>query len=89
VLRLIVFAVLCFIAYRLFTRAVRPPDRVDRGTGGEISDVMAQDPYCKVYFPRHEGVALRWQGRDIHFCSTDCRDRFVASNGGSADEHSA
>lgn len=47
---------------------------------GEIDDIMVKDPYCEVYFLKRNGVPLRFEGNDLYFCSTECRDKFVASH---------
>ncbi|MCP4110547.1 MAG: hypothetical protein GY749_34335 [Desulfobacteraceae bacterium] len=46
----------------------------------EIDDIMIKDPFCKIYFPRKEGVHLKIDEQDLYFCSTRCRDGFIASH---------
>ena len=43
----------------------------------KIDDVMIQDPYCKVYFPKRDGIHLKDKGKDLYFCSTNCRDKYL------------
>ncbi|OGP56788.1 MAG: hypothetical protein A2V65_03695 [Deltaproteobacteria bacterium RBG_13_49_15] len=43
-----------------------------------IADVMIQDPFCRVYFPKRQGVHYQYKGKDLYFCSTSCRDRFLS-----------
>jgi uncharacterized protein len=43
----------------------------------QIDDVMIKDPYCEIYFPKKDGVHLRINGKDLYFCSEECRDKFV------------
>jgi YHS domain-containing protein len=45
----------------------------------EIDDIMVKDPFCNVYFAKKEGVHLKVDGKDLYFCSTKCRDQFMAS----------
>ncbi len=48
------------------------------GGAEEVADdVMVQDPYCQVYFPRREGVFLNKNGRTLSFCSARCRDAYI------------
>jgi YHS domain-containing protein len=49
----------------------REPDRID--------DVMVKDPVCGSYFPQRDGVVLTDGGRELHFCSEKCRDRYQSS----------
>ncbi|MBW1728928.1 MAG: hypothetical protein JRI63_11780 [Deltaproteobacteria bacterium] len=46
-------------------------------TAGEIDDVMIKDPFCEIYFPKKDGVHLRINGKDLYFCSKECRDKFL------------
>ncbi len=84
-LRLLILAVLAALVYRAVKswlgtvgyragghQTVRPPESVD--------DVMIQDPVCGTYFARRNAVILRQGNQDHHFCSTACRDRFVAES---------
>ncbi len=45
-----------------------------------IDNVMIQDPWCHVYFQKKEGVHLRHGGKDLYFCSAECRDKFLSSS---------
>ena len=81
--RLIAFALIAYVAYRLARRWIfgRTRSTPVNGTDlGRIDDVMVKDPQCGAYFPRRDGVALQHAGRDLLFCSRDCRDRFIAAN---------
>ena len=44
---------------------------------GEIDNIMVQDPYCNIYFARRDGVHLSFKGKDVYFCSTECKDKFL------------
>ncbi len=48
-------------------------------TGGKLDDTMIKDPFCEAYFPKREGVHLRYNGKDLYFCSIACKDKFIAS----------
>jgi YHS domain-containing protein len=43
-----------------------------------IDDVMIKDPFCEVYFPKREGHHLKYEGKDLYFCSSACREKFIA-----------
>ncbi len=47
----------------------------------KIDDVMIKDPVCNVYFPKRDGVLLKEKGKKIYFCSSECRDTYLASMG--------
>lgn len=44
-----------------------------------IDDVMIKDPFCEVYFPKREGHHLKYNGKDLYFCSSACREKFIAA----------
>jgi YHS domain-containing protein len=80
-IRLIIYAVIAYFAYSLVKKWMSQPRgsrRVDRSDVGRIDDVMVKDPQCGSYFPRRDGVALNFEGRELLFCSADCRDKFMA-----------
>jgi YHS domain-containing protein len=43
----------------------------------QIDDIMIQDPVCEIYFPRREGFHLNDNGKNLYFCSKECRDRYL------------
>ncbi len=45
-----------------------------------IDDIMVQDPCCQVYIPRQQAIHMKHKGRDIYFCSEECKDKFFAKN---------
>jgi YHS domain-containing protein len=65
---------------RLWLAAVQAGQRITRAGGepSQIDDVMVKDPYCNVYFPKRDGIHLRFKGEDFYFCSETCRDKFLA-----------
>ncbi len=83
IIRLFFFGLLFYVAYKVIRtvmdRNAPNPRSVFRKGVGEIDDVMIKDPYCQVYFPKREGVHLRENGKDLYFCSPDCRDKFLSA----------
>lgn len=82
-LRLIALLVLAYVAYRVVRTWVlgrSAPRQVKTRTGGRIDDVMLKDPQCGAYFARRDGVPLNYEGRELLFCSPECRERFLAAN---------
>jgi uncharacterized protein len=69
---------LCYRAVKSWMLAGGSPKKeVFDTTAGQIDDIMIKDPYCEIYFPRKDGVHLRINGKDLYFCSKECRDKFV------------
>ena len=83
-IRFIILAVLGYVAYRALRSWMFPTESstgsVEGKSSREIDDVMVQDPYCKVYFPQRKAVHLNFGGEDLQFCSTRCKDEFLAAH---------
>lgn len=78
--KLILFGIVFFVLYRAVTKKrmiVRPDTSPDvRNAAGQIAGEMVQDPLCKAYFPREQGVALDHQDEVLLFCSRDCLEKY-------------
>jgi len=82
-MRYLIILGLIYFAYRTLKswmlQGGQSKTKVSREPAGEIDDVMVKDPYCEVYFPKRNGVHLKIDGKDLYFCSTECRDKFIAA----------
>ena len=80
-MRYLIILGLIYFAYRTIKSWMLPggpsKTKVSREAAGEIDDVMVKDPYCEVYFPKRNGVHLKIDGKDLYFCSTECRDNYI------------
>ena len=74
-LKLLIFGGLGYFVYKAL-KGPAPRPQVKRRAKGEINDVMVQDPYCKVYFPRQEGVKTKINGETVYFCSKECMEKY-------------
>ena len=80
--RLLIYAGAIWLGYRGLKSWVRKSLSESSISGRkqeQIHDIMIQDPFCKVYFPKGEGVHVNVGGEDLYFCSAECRDKFFAS----------
>lgn len=82
-MRLLIFLGVIYLCYRALKSWLLQQSTNHRTaagqTPGEIDDLMIKDPVCEVYFPKRDGVRLSVDGQDLYFCSTKCRDQFIAS----------
>ena len=81
-IRFIILAAVGYVAYRALKSWMFPTESsseslADRSVG-EIDDVMIKDPYCEAYFPQKDAVHLKFDGKDLQFCSTRCKEKFLA-----------
>jgi YHS domain-containing protein len=80
-IRLIIFIIVVYFAYRGFRSWMRQQFGADQTVSTEshpeIDDEMVQDPYCKTYVPKRDGLRTRVGGEVLYFCSETCRDRYI------------
>ena len=80
-LKLIIWGVLLTVVYRAVKSKSGNSDKDDArepgGFSGQVDDVMVKDPVCGTYFPIGNGVSLEQDGETLHFCSQDCRRRYL------------
>ena len=82
-MRLLIWIILLYLGYRFLRswtqKYLASGQRASNGRRNEeIADIMIKDPYCNIYFPRNEGVPLTFQGEELYFCSSECRDKYLA-----------
>ena len=80
-MKLLILLAILYIIYRYLKSWMA--SRVQTPIGKDVQsvdDVMVKDPFCGVYFPKREGVHLKLNGEEIYFCSTECKDKFLASH---------
>ncbi|MDM8549960.1 hypothetical protein QUF72_07790 [Desulfobacterales bacterium HSG2] len=81
-IRLLIFGGLMFLGYKEVKSWILKNIEaytISSQARAEIDDIMVQDPFCKVYFPKREGAPLNVDGKTLHFCSIECRNKFIES----------
>ena len=82
-IRFIILAIVAYVFYRaLKSWMFAAPDSAKSVSGkdaGRIDDVMIKDPFCEAYFPKRNAVHLQFDGMDLYFCSTACKNQFIAA----------
>jgi uncharacterized protein len=80
-MRLLVLICLLYLCYRFLKSWVLKEKSSQKAAfekkAGEIDDVMVRDPYCEIYFAKKDGVHLNIKGRDVYFCSEECKVKFL------------
>ena len=85
-IRLLILAVLFYIAYRLLfggkQRKVHADKQKDE-TYKEmpVSDVLVEDPVCKKLVPRQQALQHHHADQIIYFCSEECCQKFISQQG--------
>jgi len=50
------------------------------GAADQIDNLMVQDPNCQTYISKQDAVQAAKNGRTLYFCSTQCRDAYLADS---------
>jgi len=84
VIKLLLFGIIIYCGYRILQSTLKTLGFGGAGTSkantGNVANVMIQDPVCKVYFARNDGVCLMIGSKEICFCSEECRDRYLSAH---------
>ncbi|MBA3030983.1 MAG: YHS domain-containing protein [Desulfobacteraceae bacterium] len=81
ILRILVYSFIFYMVYRILKSLVGKNSQ--KGNAGydygrpEPENVLIKDPVCGVYFPKKDGISLREKGKEIYFCSQECKDKHV------------
>jgi len=79
-IRIIILFVVGYVFYRALKSWMSPTasrsKSVSGKTAAEIDDVMIKDPFCEAYCPKRNAVHLDVEGKDLYFCSAECRDNY-------------
>jgi len=82
-MKLIIYILFVFFVYKiskyLLTPSVSSKRKVYRNADA-ADDLMIKDPVCEVYFLKKDGIFLNFGGKEMFFCSPECRDKFVKLN---------
>ena len=83
-MRLLIFIGLLYLLYRVVKSWMASLNTSKTATyhqaSPEIDDVMVKDPFCEVYFPKRSGIRITKDGKELFFCSTQCRDKFIEAH---------
>jgi uncharacterized protein len=82
-IRFIILFIIGYVVYRSLKFWMFPTASSSRSVSGksttEIDDIMIKDPFCEVYFPKRNGVHFNLSGKDLYFCSNQCKDKYLAA----------
>ncbi|MFZ7124772.1 MAG: hypothetical protein ACOWWM_01290 [Desulfobacterales bacterium] len=77
-IKFLVFLVLFYVGYRALKNWLSGGSSQSLGRTPEVvDDEMVKDPVCGIYVARRSGVPLVQDGREMIFCSEECRDRYL------------
>ncbi|MBI5582496.1 MAG: transcriptional regulator [Deltaproteobacteria bacterium] len=81
-LKWIIIIIVFFLVYRLIRRHLGSKTPAAKKAPDQIQDEMVQDPICQTYVPKRMALTVnRLQEGPAYFCSTACRDQYLAGGG--------
>lgn len=84
--RLLILAVLFYLAYRVITsgsrkkREKKPADKAS-AAGIGVDDILVEDPFCHTLVPQKGAISMQVDGKTLYFCSKDCLSQYLAEQG--------
>jgi YHS domain-containing protein len=89
-MRFLIWVVVLFWSIALLRRAIAwvlravfatPQPQQAGGTGeskqAKLTHRLVRDPVCGMHIPEDRSVALSEGQQELHFCSVECRDKYV------------
>jgi len=77
VIRLLIWALLAYIGYRIVVRLIKgKDDEPEISTEKENAAITYQDPVCGVFVSEDDAVIGRLGGERYYFCSKECLEKF-------------
>lgn len=82
-LKLVLFALAAYALYRFFKNdSLRKKKREEMEEAEKTAEAvssgdMVQDPECGAYVAVDDSISVRDGNRVYHFCSYECRDKFL------------
>ena len=90
--RLVLLALLLYIAWRLIRSLIRDTitqkaqalaqKKAEQAEDTTVQDTLVEDPICHTLIPKHQAICLRHKGKKYYFCSDSCCDQFTGEPGG-------
>jgi YHS domain-containing protein len=75
-MRLLIFAALAYLIYRIFRHYLNFGDKTRKTENSGVIDEMVRDPFCDTYIPVRDAKRRIINGREYFFCSEACADKF-------------
>lgn len=78
-LKFVVFAVACFLLYKMITNDKKKKVEVKQNKDEELAKegVLVKDPVCGTYVSKDSDIRIK-EGEQVKcFCSYECRDKYL------------
>ena len=75
-MRLIIFAILAYLLYRILRGLFGSGQKTKNTEKGEVIDEMVKDPFCNTYVPQRDAKRKVIDGKEYFFCCEECAHKF-------------
>ena len=83
-IRFILYGILFYVGYKIikpWVASLLQSGKEDlHGQSSSQEAELIRDPQCGTYFLTQRGVEARIGGQTVHFCSRECRDKYLVSH---------
>ena len=83
-MKLVIFIIALYIAYRLIAKPSVPKERPSAGESKKNpvrdGEETVFDAVCGTYVPKSAAITEKKGGSLFYFCGTDCREKFLKSS---------
>jgi uncharacterized protein len=79
-MRLIIFAILAYLLYRILRGFFGSGQKINNTEKGGVIDEMVKDPFCNTYIPLRDAKRKVIDGKEYFFCSDECAHKFHRGN---------
>lgn len=78
-IRILFYALIIYLGYRFFKSMVglHPPEESHDKPAEAQEAELEKDPQCGTYFLKKNGVRAVADGKELFFCSHQCRDQYI------------
>ncbi|NTV13634.1 MAG: hypothetical protein HGA96_06870 [Desulfobulbaceae bacterium] len=86
-LRILILIGLFYLLFKLLINSGRVDRKVAVGPesvnnpAAPAQDILREDPVCHTLIPARQAITLKNNGNTLYFCSSDCRSKFITSQG--------
>ncbi|HSW38240.1 MAG TPA: transcriptional regulator [Acidobacteriota bacterium] len=85
-LKLLLILGIIWLIRRLLATFLSPKKQGQCGGTATAGTHMVKDPVCGMYMDSRLAIRHAGKGKEIYFCSEECRKKFLNESGGSGDD---
>lgn len=76
-IKFLMFVVLAYVAYKLFTRSNKAEVESKKQESSNNPVELVKDPSCGTFVEKTTNYKVKYYDNIYYFCSEDCRQKFI------------